>query len=542
MKKCGILLIFVLSIIVNIYFGFQKSGFHEDEYYTYYSSNRTAGLYQPDREWQDRQTILDEFVVRPGEGFNYGLVKLVQSWDVHPPLYYMIFHTICSLVPGVFTKWTGVITNLIAFVLAFWVMHLIMKRLKTPCWLEAIALLFYGVNPQTISSNMLIRMYAWLSLWVALCAYFHIRQIQDYSLYGDKANTGKRDMKSALRAYASYMLPVMVTSYLGFLTQYFYIFFFVSIGMAFTAWLIFWKKNVRYGLIYVASCAISLGLAVITYPASIHHMLGGYRGNEAAGSLFDIGNTIMRLSFFAGLLNDFVFAGLFILVLEAILIGLGIRIYQKKTIAFTPDLVILIIGTIGYFLITSKTALLVGAASNRYEMPCYGLIILITVILLQRIWRFEDAQGKENSDNGPESKIVPIIAGVLASVFVLVILVKGICIDNRVLFLYPEDTAKIQYAADNHDQVAVVMFNPATPHNIWRLTDELLQYDKVFYMDVENSNNIEDSKIVNASKIILYVADDDYQDKAITDLKEATRKTQIMPLFTEDMWNSYELE
>ena len=243
----------------------------------------------------------------------------------------------------------------------------------------------------------------------------------------------------------------------------------------------------------------------------------------------------MRLSFFAGLLNDFVFAGLFILVLEAILIGLGIRIYQKKTIAFTPDLVILIIGTIGYFLITSKTALLVGAASNRYEMPCYGLIILITVILLQRIWRFEDAQGKENS-------VVPIIAGVLASVFVLVILVKGICIDNRVLFLYPEDTAKIQYAADNHDQVAVVMFNPATPHNIWRLTDELLQYDKVFYMDVENSNNIEDSEIVNASKIILYVADDDYQDKAITDLKEATRKTQIMPLFTEDMWNSYELE
>ena len=61
-------------------------------------------------------------------------------------------------------------------------------------------------------------------------------------------------------------------------------------------------------------------------------------------------------------------------------------------------------------------------------------------------------------------------------------------------------------------------------------------------MDVENSNNIEDSEIVNASKIILYVADDDYQDKAITDLKEATRKTQIMPLFTEDMWNSYELE
>ena len=57
----------------------------EDEYYTYFSTNRSLGLYQPDREWQDKQTILDEFAVKEGEGFNYGLVKLVQSWDVHPP-------------------------------------------------------------------------------------------------------------------------------------------------------------------------------------------------------------------------------------------------------------------------------------------------------------------------------------------------------------------------------------------------------------------------------------------------------------------------
>ena len=542
MKKYGILLIFMLSIIVNIYFGFQKSGFHEDEYYTYFSSNRSAGLYQPDREWQDRQTILDEFVVKPGEGFNYGLVKLVQSWGVHPPLYYMIFHTICSLVPGVFTKWTGVITNLLAFALAFWVMHLICKRLEASFCVEAIALLFYGLNPQTISSNMLIRMYAWLSLWVALCAYFHIRMIQEYSVYDDKDYAGKRDMKSTIGYYTSYLLPIMVTSYLGFLTQYFYIFFFVSIGIAFTAWVVFGKKNVRFGIIYVASCALSLGLAVITYPASLHHILGGYRGNEAAGSLFDIGNTVMRLSFFAGLLNDFVFAGLFLVLLAAILIGLVIGIAQKRRGIFTPDFVILIIGTIGYFLITTKTALLVGAASNRYEMPCYGLIILITAILMQRIWGLEDTQVKENSINRYSGKKATIIAGVLIGLFTVALLIKGIFFDNRVLFLYPEDTAKIQYAAYNHDQVAVVMFNPATPHNVWRLTDELLQYDKVFYMDVENSYNIEDSEIINASKIILYVADDDFQDKAITDLKEATRKTQIMPLFTEDMWNSYELE
>ena len=55
-EKLAILLILIIALAVNIYYGFQKAGFHEDEYYTYFSSNRSLGLYQPDRDWQDRQT------------------------------------------------------------------------------------------------------------------------------------------------------------------------------------------------------------------------------------------------------------------------------------------------------------------------------------------------------------------------------------------------------------------------------------------------------------------------------------------------------
>ena len=247
MKRLGIILIFVFSIIVNVYFGFQKEGFHEDEYYTYFSSNRTMGLYQPDREWQDRQTILDEFVVRPGEGFNYGLVKLVQSWDVHPPFYYFVFHTACSLLPGEFTKWTGITANLLAFSFTFLVLYLLLERLRVSVWFEAIALLFYGINPQTISSNMLIRMYAWLSLFVALCAYLHVRMVEDT---GDESFAGK--------FFRRHILPIMIVSYLGFLTQYFYLFFFVSIGVSYAAYVVFWKKNIKRGLLYVSSCAGAL--------------------------------------------------------------------------------------------------------------------------------------------------------------------------------------------------------------------------------------------------------------------------------------------
>ena len=66
MKKYIFGFILIISLALSIFYGTQKAGCHEDEYYTYYSSNRSIGLFQPDREWQERQSVLDEFAVKPG--------------------------------------------------------------------------------------------------------------------------------------------------------------------------------------------------------------------------------------------------------------------------------------------------------------------------------------------------------------------------------------------------------------------------------------------------------------------------------------------
>ena len=84
------------------------------------------------------------------------------------------------------------------------------------------------------------------------------------------------------------------------------------------------------------------------------------------------------------------------------------------------------------------------------------------------------------------------------------------------------------------------MFNPATPYNVWRLTNELLEYKKVFYMDEENQVPITDPDICLADKIILYIADDDMQETAIQNLIDSTGISTKRHLFAEDMWNSYE--
>lgn len=516
-KRASIYIIMFISLLVSVFYGFQKQGYHEDEYYTYYSSNRSLGLYEPDRQWQDRQTILDEFVVKEGEGFNYGLVKLVQSWDVHPPVYYMIFHTLCSFVPGTFTKWTGIITNLIAFVISFFALVALMNRLGVPYYVKVMTLIFWGINPATISCNMLIRMYAWLTAAVFLCAYTHVRVMQEYDRYKNRV----KDFIIKL------MLPVMAVSYVGFLIQYFYIFFFVSIGFSLAVWMFFYKKDVYNTLIYVVSCAVSLGLAVLTYPASVHHMFGGYRGSDAAGSLFDIKNSLVRLSFFIGLLNDYVFAGgLIIAALLLVMAIMALMIKNKKHKKIKQEAVLLTIGTLGYFLLTAKSALLVGSASNRYEMPIYGLIILL--LFWDIYYVFDAAENK--------TYLYAFTAAMAA------FLLKGLIYDGNVLFLYKEDVAKIEYAKDNKDSVAVVMYNPATAYNVWRLTDELLEYDKVFYMNEENLEPLTDTSVIDAEKIILYVADEDCQEQAIENLTNACHNIETKTYISgEDMWTTYEL-
>ena len=104
--------LWLLQMAAAFWFCTQKQGFHEDEFYTYYSTSRTNGFYVEDGKWMDRDEYRNEFVVLPGERFQYGLVKQVQSWDVHPPMYYWVFHTVASLVPGAFSKWTGLSVNL----------------------------------------------------------------------------------------------------------------------------------------------------------------------------------------------------------------------------------------------------------------------------------------------------------------------------------------------------------------------------------------------------------------------------------------------
>lgn len=539
-------IILILQLIICIIAGAKKQGFHEDEYYSYYSSNRTAGLFVTDRQWMDTDTIKDEFVVIPGQGFNYGLVATVQSWDVHPPLYYDILHTACSIVPRLFSKWIGIVVNMVAFVIAWFLLSMLMDILRVSDITKLLILAIWGFSPMTVSFVMFTRMYMWMNVFVIGCALLHIillkaaRAVENTILLSDG--------KSMLIFWLRYILPVMVCSYLGFLTHYYYLIFFVFMGVCFTIWLLFRRsgkkkisKRIIEALVYVCSCAVSLGLSIITYPAAAAHIFAGYRGTEAISQFQDIANFPSRIIFFAGLMNNGVFAGTFAVIAIALLVG-----FMALKIRVSSEYMMLVITGVAYFMVVAKTGLLLGDTSNRYEMPVYWLFILVIItafelFLSELSVRIET--GKLFSLNIKE-KIDMISRGILY-IFCAFLILWGLAGDvsgSKILFLYQEEGAKVQYAKDNKDAFAVVMYNSATPDKDWWITNELLEYSRIYYIDQENDEKITDEEILGSSKIIVYAADDDNKEKMLKMLVDSSDNLESYEeVGHEENWTTYEV-
>ena len=238
----GFWVMWAVLMAAAFYFCTLKQGFHEDEYYTYYSTARTNGFYVEDGKWMDQETYRNEFVVLPGERFQYGLVKQVQSWDVHPPMYYWVFHTVASLVPGVFSKWIGLSVNLffhgINLILLTYLSYLVSGRDIKMAYLVTMV---FGLSPASMSGVVFIRMYEMLTTFVLLCAVLHVRAVQGMQ--------GETEWEENL-SLGKFLGLCAVVTYVGFLTQYYYFIFLFYMALAFCVYLLWRDRNLRNFLLF----------------------------------------------------------------------------------------------------------------------------------------------------------------------------------------------------------------------------------------------------------------------------------------------------
>ena len=529
-----------------IYFCIQKSGFHADEYYSYYSTELTKGLNVPENGWMQHDDYYDEFRVLKGEGFRYGLVKQIQSWDVHPPMYYWVLHTVCSMFPGTFTKWTGLGINLIFHGISLWLIMYLTQLLlmaidnrgstgskqeicgddsksdnssivaigkkkdgdngsgSTICnsvrgFLPVIVMAVWGLSPESISEVVFIRMYAMLTMLILLTLIFHVKQMM-------RPQTDRLPINE-------FVIPVAALTYVGFMTHYYYVVFLFFIALFFWIWRIrelrsstgltgdsvilqgassenkadikrssgIFGRIIAYPLILV----IPLILGYLTYPSCLGQIFRGQRGTQAIGSFADTSNTFERIRFFADVLSKQSFGGLLFLWLVLItFILLAAKVQNKKLIGIgCPECTMTLIATVCYFLIVSKTGLLMGDESIRYIMPMCGIAVMLVLIYLVNI---------SGQIRMRVSSVTFIIAFIMLDIFGLS---KG-----YVQFLYKGDRAQISFAQENKSTPVIYLYDSAQKWCVWDSADELFEYPEVYFTDRAQVEEAADSSVSETGK------------------------------------------
>lgn len=127
----------IVCAIASIIVLEHKAGYFIDEYLSLMRANTIFGHQDPPftLSYTPALAFFQDFLaVHPGHEFKYANIWLNESINVHPPLYYVLAHTMCSLATGEIVEWPLMVIN-VAFTLLTLVAGYKLVRLFTDSWL-----------------------------------------------------------------------------------------------------------------------------------------------------------------------------------------------------------------------------------------------------------------------------------------------------------------------------------------------------------------------------------------------------------------------
>ena len=485
-KIIYILFLLVLQLVVLLYFGSQKKGMHFDECFSYFNTNNSVGRQVYDRTLLTSEDIMKDFYVKPGEQFNYEYVVRLQSYDVHPPVFYIFLHTLCSFMPGVYSIWQGISLNILySLITTFFVFHILDELINNDKIALAITAL-YAINTGVICDAMYIRMYCLMTLWIAISIYLHLKM--------SKIDYNSQNIPIVFIVVSS------ILTYLGFMTHYFYLGFMFFIEAAFWLPRMFKSKKAFIQLLkYGLGLLIAGILGVLLYPSCLGHVNSGYRGQEVKGYLLDMSDFGNRFQFFDNLINKYVFNG-FLYIYLLIIILLGVFSYynskKNKTGLFEDGRFIqcILIPVLGYYILSVKCSLMGDEAMMRYQLPIYGLSFICFSYLLyyfvNRIFK-----GK-----------VQLYLNAISLFLILIISFCGL-LNKNVFYLYQEQETMENISESHSSENCVYIYNNEdNKYFLWNDALQLAKYKNVYFINSENQEPITESYFSEPHKMIVYIS------------------------------------
>ena len=129
----AIAIVLIIQTIIYVYIGNLKEYIHIDEAYSYGLSNYDKVEIEDNEDfydnWHSRDYYEDYLSIQDEEIGDYAPVYENQKNDVHPPFYYLLLRFSMEFTKGYFTKWSGIVLNIIIYALVTIFMYLILKKL-----------------------------------------------------------------------------------------------------------------------------------------------------------------------------------------------------------------------------------------------------------------------------------------------------------------------------------------------------------------------------------------------------------------------------
>lgn len=341
-----------------------KKGFHEDEIFSYGLSNYQGGSYISIKENVEYNPAIKPFLdyveVDNEYRFDFENVRDNQRDDVHPPLYYYVLHSICSLFPETFSIWyAGVINIIFSLFTLFYLRRIIDILFKSNYRAKTLISIGYTFTAGILSSVSFLRMY--------VMSYFFVTYISYLLL--DSLNKDNID--------SLFYIKLFITITLSGLTHYYCIIYDFLICIIFVIYNI---KNIKR-LINLFIVAITSGISAYSiFPPMIKHMFFGYRGTQSIDNIknFNLLEYLNRIFDFIKIVDRDLFGGILLLLIIFIAI---LIIFKKPRKTFNKYLIITV-PVFFFFLFVSKAGILVN---NRYLYPIYPLLYIILISLIYQL-------------------------------------------------------------------------------------------------------------------------------------------------------------
>lgn len=513
-KQILVCLIILLLATVNVfYWGSKKQGMFLDEIYTYALANFQNNV-DPSVDIVTNQRLSSEAIrnyleVGGDENIDFQSVYHNVESDKHPPLYFCLIHLVSYFFPDSHSQWIGIGINLVSFLFLLALFFQLVNKIFGSLFVSSVTTLLFAISRVGVSSVIQIRMYALLTLF----AVFFVAQIWD--IYHD----GK-----PLRAYVG----VLVSIWLGIMTQYIFVIFASLVCAAFSIYLFHMKKS-RESVYLLISLFLGIVLSILSFPDIVSDLLVFHpdvSGASAIERLMDISDWGRRLFYYSGWVGlSMIWICLFSFVL-LIMVFVNRKMITLRTESCHFLFVLLIPTLIAYFIV----CLVSPWIAPRYIYYLIPFFLLLLPFLLQTVVGFVKDKGNKCLQIGA---VICAILTVAHSFF------------YRPEWLYEDDDINKSILAEHKDAKCIYFFN----HFYAPISSalHLLETNDFFLAGNMLSNDAVDYAESSSGDMILFIESEEDEnsesyldpEEIIDEIIDKTSFTVVSHLFDSDFSQAF---